>query len=235
MLKVKGLYASYSPVPVMHDIDMEVGPGEAVAVALTMLPAMGRTQFADFVMREAHCAAARTPAGLLGQPQVVAHQQLAEQVAVLQHYGNAMLEAAMPRHMADFHPVQPRQRAHKRGLARAIGALLLLLSQARHFNRYVDMEFIIHCLDHADAQQRRLDSYDAHRAYLAAAKVRCVMCGPLMSDDGDRMIGSMFLVRAQDKRQVIDFTRGDPFQQAAVSKEVQIHPFMLRVDNRDPD
>ena len=97
------------------------------------------------------------------------------------------------------------------------------------------MDFIIHCLDHADAQQRRLDSYDAHRAYLAAAEVRCVMCGPLMSDDGDRMIGSLFLVRAQDKRQVIDFTRGDPFQQAGVWKEVQIHPFLLRVDNRDPD
>ncbi|CAM3303293.1 YciI family protein [Cupriavidus taiwanensis] len=93
------------------------------------------------------------------------------------------------------------------------------------------MDFIIHCLDHADALQRRLDSYDAHRAYLATAEVRCVMCGPLMSDDGARMIGSLFLVRAQDKQQVIDFNRADPFHRAGVWKEIHIHPFLLRVDN----
>ena len=32
MLKVKGLRAGYGSVPVLHDIDMEVGQGEAVAV-----------------------------------------------------------------------------------------------------------------------------------------------------------------------------------------------------------
>ncbi len=32
MLKVKGLRAGYGAVPVLHDIDIEVGPGEAVAV-----------------------------------------------------------------------------------------------------------------------------------------------------------------------------------------------------------
>ncbi|CAG9167570.1 High-affinity branched-chain amino acid transport ATP-binding protein LivF [Cupriavidus laharis] len=32
MLKVKGLRAGYGPVPVLHDIEMEVGQGEAVAV-----------------------------------------------------------------------------------------------------------------------------------------------------------------------------------------------------------
>ncbi|MNT97863.1 YciI-like protein [compost metagenome] len=60
------------------------------------------------------------------------------------------------------------------------------------------------------------------------------MCGPLMSDDGERMVGSLFLVRAQDKQQVIDFNQGDPFHQAGVWKQVHIHPFLMRVDNRDP-
>ncbi|UDM52690.1 YciI family protein [Cupriavidus sp. MP-37] len=96
------------------------------------------------------------------------------------------------------------------------------------------MYFIIHCLDHADALPRRLESYDAHRAYLDAAAVQCVVCGPLMSEDGEQMIGSLFLVRAQDKQQVVDFNRGDPFHQAGVWQHVHIHPFVMRVDNRDP-
>lgn len=96
------------------------------------------------------------------------------------------------------------------------------------------MYFIIHCLDHTDALARRLEHYDAHRAYLAAATIHCVVCGPLMSEDGERMIGSLFLVRAEDKEQVIAFNQGDPFHRANVWKEIQIHPFLLRVDNRDP-
>lgn len=97
-----------------------------------------------------------------------------------------------------------------------------------------DTYFIIHCLDHADALPRRLASHDAHRAYLAAAPVECVLRGPLMSDGGEHMIGSLFLVRARSKEAVMAFSRSDPFYQAGVWQTIHIHPFQPRVDVLGP-
>ncbi|CAN7771160.1 YciI family protein [Cupriavidus necator] len=93
-----------------------------------------------------------------------------------------------------------------------------------------DTYFIIHCLDHADALPRRMASHDAHRAYLAAAPVECVLRGPLMSDGGEHMIGSLFLVRARSKEAVIAFNRSDPFYQAGVWQTIHIHQFQPRAD-----
>ncbi|RFU49103.1 YciI family protein [Paraburkholderia sp. DHOC27] len=94
------------------------------------------------------------------------------------------------------------------------------------------MHFIVHCLDHEDALQRRLSNYEAHKEYLSKAKVRSVISGPLVSDDGQTMIGSCFLLEAESKEDVIDFNRNDPFNAAGVWRQVDIHAFLKRVDNR---
>ena len=95
------------------------------------------------------------------------------------------------------------------------------------------MHFIVHCLDHEDALQRRLVNYEAHREYLASAKVQSVISGPLVSDDGQTMIGSCFLFEAESKEDVVNFNRNDPFTVAGVWRQVSIHGFLMRIDNRD--
>jgi len=95
------------------------------------------------------------------------------------------------------------------------------------------MHFIVHCLDHEDALQRRLVNYEAHREYLANAKVQSVISGPLVSDDGQTMIGSCFLFEADSKEDVVNFNRNDPFTAAGVWRQVSIHGFLMRIDNRD--
>jgi uncharacterized protein len=94
------------------------------------------------------------------------------------------------------------------------------------------MHFVVHCLDHADALDTRLANYEDHKAYLASAPVKLVISGPLLADDGETMIGSMFLVEADDKAAVEEFNRTDPFARAGVWARVEIHPFFKRVDNR---
>jgi hypothetical protein len=94
------------------------------------------------------------------------------------------------------------------------------------------MYFIVHCLDHQNVVDKRLAHYDAHKAYLAAAAVRTVISGPLLADDNETMIGSMFLLDADDRETVAAFNRADPFHQANVWKSVNIHSFEKRVDNR---
>jgi len=94
------------------------------------------------------------------------------------------------------------------------------------------MRFVVHCLDKPDALPRRLANYEAHKKYLSEGKVRTVVSGPLVADDGETMIGSMFIFDASAKEDVIAFNANDPFAKADVWATVNIHPFLLRVDNR---
>lgn len=93
--------------------------------------------------------------------------------------------------------------------------------------------FIIHCLDKPGALRSRLRHYDAHKAYLATAPVRILISGPLVSDDGETMIGSTFLVEAADRTAVEAFNQADPFFSAGIWQDIAIHRFLKRVDQRD--
>jgi uncharacterized protein YciI len=93
--------------------------------------------------------------------------------------------------------------------------------------------FIVHCLDAPDALPRRLEHYEAHKAYLSTAPVRILVSGPLMSDDGETMIGSLFLIEAGTKAAVAAFNAADPFRRAGIWAEIHIHRFLKRVDQRD--
>ena len=94
------------------------------------------------------------------------------------------------------------------------------------------MHYVIHALDKPDALPVRLAHYEAHKAYLAQAKVRTVISGPLVADDGETMIGSCFVVEADSKDEVLAFHDNDPFKAAGVWQHVHINPFLKRVDNR---
>lgn len=94
------------------------------------------------------------------------------------------------------------------------------------------MHYVIHALDYDGAVEKRLANYDAHKAYLAAARVKTVMSGPLMADDETTMIGSHFVLEAASLAEVQEFSRNDPFAKAGLWKSVSIRPFSKRVDNR---
>jgi uncharacterized protein YciI len=94
------------------------------------------------------------------------------------------------------------------------------------------MHFIVHCLDHPNAVEKRLSHYDAHKAYLGSGKTKTVISGPLLADDNETMIGSLFLFEADTKEEVVAFNQADPFNAAGVWASVHIHPFAKRVDNR---
>jgi uncharacterized protein len=62
--------------------------------------------------------------------------------------------------------------------------------------------------------------------------VRILISGPLTADDGETMIGSLFLVEAPNRAAVDAFHAGDPFKAAGIWHQVNIHPFIKRQDNR---
>jgi uncharacterized protein len=95
----------------------------------------------------------------------------------------------------------------------------------------IRMLFAIHALDRAGASQARLSNYDAHKAFLSDTKpygVTIVISGPLVSDDGQHMIGSLFLVEAPSRAEVESFHHADPFFAAGIWEKVSITGFLRR-------
>jgi uncharacterized protein YciI len=93
------------------------------------------------------------------------------------------------------------------------------------------MLFVIHALDRAGALPERLAHYEAHKAFLSdtsAFQVSIVMSGPLTADDGQTMLGSLFVVEATDRGAVERFNAADPFQRAGIWERVTITGFIRR-------
>lgn len=93
------------------------------------------------------------------------------------------------------------------------------------------MLFAIHAIDRAGALPRRLENYDAHKAFLSdtsAFGVAIVMSGPLVADDGTTMIGSLFLIEADSRATVEAFNAADPFRKADIWQQVTITGFLRR-------
>lgn len=93
------------------------------------------------------------------------------------------------------------------------------------------MLFAIHAVDRAGALPTRLANYDAHKTFLSNTSpygVKIVMSGPLVSDDGATMIGSLFLIEAPGRNEVEAFNRADPFAAAGIWEKVTITGFLRR-------
>lgn len=90
------------------------------------------------------------------------------------------------------------------------------------------MFFVIHATDKKDALPQRAKYYRAHRAHLDEADrqgVTVLMAGPLVADDGESPVGSLFVLEAKDRAAVDAFTRSDPYHVNRVWENVDIHYF----------
>ncbi len=91
------------------------------------------------------------------------------------------------------------------------------------------MLFAIHCLDKDGVLDRRKSVMQAHRDYLEVAPVTVVMSGPLMSDDEQTIIGSFYLIEAEDRAAIEAFQKDDPLVAADLWKSMHVDVFHKRV------
>jgi len=93
------------------------------------------------------------------------------------------------------------------------------------------MHYIIFCKDKPNHVEKRLANYDAHKTYLGSNPIKFLVSGPLV-DEGDRetMLGSFFLVEADNIEEVKKFNQNDPFYHANIWESINIEPFNLRVN-----
>ncbi|MGK0224824.1 MAG: hypothetical protein ACI9ON_004081 [Limisphaerales bacterium] len=85
------------------------------------------------------------------------------------------------------------------------------------------MLFAIICEDQADSEDLRKATRDAHLGYIGSFDVR--LAGPMLSDDGSTMIGSIILLEAADLSGAQDFAASDPYKLAGLFANVSIRPF----------
>jgi uncharacterized protein YciI len=92
--------------------------------------------------------------------------------------------------------------------------------------------YVLHAKDKPGTLQLRLDLYAAHRTFLEeqdeAGPVSVVMSGPLQTDDGEVMTGSLLLLEGPDRDAIDRFVAEDPFTREGVWGEVNVSRFYRR-------
>lgn len=87
------------------------------------------------------------------------------------------------------------------------------------------MQYMFLCTDKADAGSTRADNRAAHLAYLESMADRIFVAGPLLSDDGQAMVGSLLIVECADEAAARDFAANDPYAKAGLFASVTIRPW----------
>lgn len=92
--------------------------------------------------------------------------------------------------------------------------------------------YVLYAMDKPDSLDRRLEHYGSHRAYIeandASLGVSVVMSGPLQTDDGTTMIGSLILIDAPTRAAAEQFIANDPFTREGIWGKVHISRFHQR-------
>lgn len=91
--------------------------------------------------------------------------------------------------------------------------------------------FAVHAIDRPNALELRLEHYAAHRAFVEdqeAQGVIVILSGPLQTDDGEIMTGSLFVLEACDRGAIDSFVANDPFTLKNIWSEVRISRFHPR-------
>lgn len=97
------------------------------------------------------------------------------------------------------------------------------------------MHFIAICLDKPQSQSIRLANRAAHLDYLRAYSKSIPVCGPLLSDDGQNMIGSLLILQAENKGAAEKILAEDPYRKAALFGSVELRPWRWVVGTPGPN
>lgn len=65
-----------------------------------------------------------------------------------------------------------------------------------------------------------------HKAYLAAVADRIAFAGPLISDDGEQMLGSLLAIDFDSREAASASLAGEPFTRAGLYASTSVHAFV---------
>jgi uncharacterized protein len=91
-------------------------------------------------------------------------------------------------------------------------------------------QFVLSCHDAADALPRRMAVREAHLEWVkSTTALKVLAAGPLLDDDGG-FAGSLFIVEASSKADVVDWHGGDPYVANNVFERVELLNFRWAIN-----
>ena len=87
------------------------------------------------------------------------------------------------------------------------------------------MQFVLICEDKPDSLELRLANRDKHLEFVGSQGARVRLAGPMFSDDGETMLGSLFIIEADTADAVKAMNAEDPYTLAGLFAKVTIRPF----------
>lgn len=87
------------------------------------------------------------------------------------------------------------------------------------------MLFAFHLTDRTDAGDLRQRVRPEHKAYLARVAGHIAFAGPLLTDDGRAMLGSLLVIDFADRAAALAWLAQEPFTRAGLYADTQVHAF----------
>jgi uncharacterized protein YciI len=87
------------------------------------------------------------------------------------------------------------------------------------------VKYVLICEDRKDSLDVRLANRDKHLAYIGTLGDRVSLAGPMLSDDGESMIGSVLIIEADSAEDIRKVADSDPYALAGLFEKVTIRPF----------
>lgn len=84
----------------------------------------------------------------------------------------------------------------------------------------------VYCLDGPDSQPARKAAAQAHLRWVEAMLDRIALAGPLYSDDGSRMTGSLYVFKTTSLEQARAWLESDPYFAARFWTSIEYRPFL---------
>jgi hypothetical protein len=88
------------------------------------------------------------------------------------------------------------------------------------------MIYIFQLIDKPGGLPLRLEVRPQHKAYLAAMAERIAFAGPLTTDDGQTMIGSLLAIDFESREAAQAWLADEPFTRAGLYASVSVNAFV---------
>jgi len=88
--------------------------------------------------------------------------------------------------------------------------------------------FVVTCLDHSGALEKRLANRPVHLAHLNGHPETVKLAGPLLDGAGDPC-GSLLILEAESLAAARAFAESDPFNAAGVFASIEVRPMRVTV------
>ncbi len=90
-------------------------------------------------------------------------------------------------------------------------------------DRIAERTFLVLAYDGEGSATTRDRELDGHLEYVEKHCDRYLTCGPMRNPDETELIGSFFLVVAEDEQDARDFVGGDPYVKSGMYETVTVH------------